>query len=73
MSTPEPMVQIHPGQGMLPTMGPTVGDRYKSNASSTICTVVGLAQRRYGWVTVRIRGENQELRIDNFLAHFTRI
>ena len=69
---PQPAI-IHPGQGMLPGMGPVVGDRWQSNATTVICTVLSLTQRRHGWVTVRIRGEEQTLRVDRFLAHFHRI
>lgn len=67
---PDQLPLLDPGQGMLPGLGPVVGDRWCSIHTNTIATVLSIAQRRYGWVTLRIRGEHQTLRIDKFLEHF---
>ena len=70
---PGPAPFVHREQLPLPGLGPMEGERYRNRATGTLATVVRVDQRRYGWVTVRIRGGEQTLRLDSFLAHFLRI
>lgn len=64
---------VDPGQLVMPGMGPCAGERYRNRNTGTICAVVGIAQRHYGWVTVRMMGQEQVLRLDRFLRTFERI
>ena len=63
-------VYIDPDQQMLPGLGPVAGDRYRSRHTNSICTVLATTQRRYAWVTVRVRGEQQTLKLAVFMEHW---
>lgn len=72
--TGEPIVPfVHREQLMFDALGPQVGERWRSRVTSTICAVIDVTQRRHCWVTVRIRGAEQTLRLDRFLANFERM
>lgn len=73
MNTPPPLPRIDPGQLSLLPEDPVVGDRWRNLNTGSIVAVEGIAQRRYGWITIRVLGERQTIRYDNFVRHFARI
>ena len=63
-------VYVDPDQPMLPGFGPTVGERYRSRHTGSIATVVKVERRRFAWVTIRVRGEHQTLKLAVFMEHW---
>lgn len=62
-----------PEQLAIDGLGPIVGERYRNRNTGTICAVTSVEQRRQGWVTVRMHGAPQTLRLATFLRQFARI
>lgn len=73
MNVPPPLPRIDPGQLSLLPEDPVVGERWRNRNTGTIVAVESIAQRRYGWVTIRSMGERQTIRHDNFVRFFARI
>lgn len=73
MTVRGPLPFIDPGQQMLPGMGPMAGERYRQRNTGAIAAVIRIDQRRYGWITVRIHGQEGEVRTDRFLEYYERI
>lgn len=67
------MPRTNPQQLAIPTLAPTVGERWRNRNTGTICTILALQQRHYNWLTVRIDGREQIIAVANFLQHFDRI
>lgn len=66
-------VYIDPDQLPLFPEDPQPGDRYRSTHTRTIATVVKVDQRRFAWVTLRVRGELQTVTLAKLQEHWTRI
>lgn len=73
MSAANPLPRIDPGQLSLLPGDPVVGDRWRNVNTGHICAVESVAQRRYGWVTIRVLEDRQTIRLDRFLRNFARI
>ena len=73
MSTPDDVARHGAIQLHFPGMGPAVGGRYRNRNTGHVASVISVAQRRYGWVTIRVAGETQTIRLDRFERIFQRI
>ena len=73
MSIRPPRSFVHAEQLAFPTLGPSVGERWRNNHTGVIVAVVALDQRRYGWVTIRVHGEPQTITTASLLRNFTQI
>jgi len=62
----DPLITDPGVTAMLPGMGPQPGDRYKNRAINLHAVVLSINQRRYCWVSIRVNGQAQELRLDEF-------
>lgn len=54
----------------LPGLGPEVGQRYRNRHTDAIAVVLNTSQRRHGWVTLRIYGSEQTIKISKLEEHF---
>ena len=73
MSNADQLPFVGEDQLALPGLGPMVGERWRNVHTGTIVAVVGLEQRKHGWVTIRVYGNRQTLTIARFLKVFERI
>ena len=64
---------IHDQQLTLPGLGPEVGEQWRRKDGKAIASVISTAQRRHGWVTVRIHGKPQTLKLATFERQFERV
>lgn len=64
---------VDSGQLLLPGVGPVVGERWRNRNTGSIAVVLGVEQRRHGWVTIRILGEQQTITLATLERVFERV
>lgn len=64
---------IRPEQLSLLPDTPLAGQRWRSKITGNIACVLQVFAARYTWVTIRIHGDEQTIRLDNFLKAFKRL
>lgn len=69
-----PDVTVNPyideNQLVLPGLGPVEGERYVNVNTGTIVAVLKVDQRKAGWVTLRVHGEQQTITVASFERTF---
>jgi hypothetical protein len=61
---------IAPEQMALPGLGPSIGERWRNRGTETIVAILGVEQRRQGWVTIRVGGNVQTIQISTLQRTF---